>query len=167
MNLTMKTLQIYNIKAIILLVGLLVTPQLVHSQGFDLEDRPKAKERIEQLKKIRLIDILDLDENSAEKFFARYKQYQKKVEESLSNLREAVADLENSVRSKTNKDYTRKADLVIDKQAELANAISEKLRAMKSILTEEQYAKFIVFESNFAAQLQKMIMERKQHKKNE
>jgi len=162
----MRTLQRYNFILFLLLAGMISFPQLGIAQGFGLEDRPKAKERIEQLKKIRLIDILELDESGAEKFFARYNQYQKKVEESLSNLRQAVSDLENSVRTKTNKDYSRKSDVVIDKQAELANAVSEKLRALKSILTEEQYAKFIVFESNFAAQLQKMILERKQHKKN-
>jgi hypothetical protein len=160
----MKTRQRFNVFAVALIIGLTL-PMVSKSQGGGLEDRPKAKERIEQLKKIRLIDVLELDESGAEKFFARYNQLQKKVEEARAILQEAVADLERNVQSKSGKDYVRKADLVIDKQAALANAISDKLRAMKTILTEEQYGKFIVFESNFAAQLQKMILEHKQQKK--
>ncbi len=159
----MKTPRYFNLAVFALLIGLVV-PFSGKSQGMGLEDRPKAKERIEQLKKIRLIDILELDETGAEKFFARYNQYQKKVEEARANLHDAVEDLERNVQSKSGKEYSRKADIVIEKQTALANAIAEKLRAMKTILTEEQYGKFIVFENNFAAQLQKMLMERKQRK---
>lgn len=143
---------------------LVVLPLTGKSQGAGIEDHPKAKERIQQLKKVRLIDILQLDEASAEKFFARYNQYQKAIDDARSALKDAVADLEKNVQSNSGKEYSRKSDLVIEKQNALSNAISERLKAMKSILTEEQYAKFVVFENNFAGQLQKMLMERKQKK---
>ncbi|MBI3258190.1 MAG: hypothetical protein HYZ54_01725 [Ignavibacteriae bacterium] len=158
----MKTRLFFKITVIALTLA--VMPFIGKSQVAGIEDHPKAKERIQQLKKIRLIDILELDEASAEKFFARYNQYQKTVEDARANLKEAVADLEKNVQSKSSKEYSRKADLVVEKQTALANAVSERLKAMKSILTEEQYAKFIVFENNFAGQLQKMLMERKQKK---
>ena len=158
----MKTRQSFNIAVIIFII--LLMPFTGKSQGMGMDDHPKAKERIQQLKKVRLIDILELDEASAEKFFARYNQYQKAVEDARANLKEAVSDLERNVQSKSGKDYSKKSDVVIEKQVILANAMTERLKAMKSILTEEQYAKYIVFENNFAGQLQKMLMEHKQKK---
>ncbi len=158
----MKTRLFFKITIFALMI--VIMPFAGKSQGVGMEDHPKAKERIQQLKKIRLIDILQLDEASAEKFFARYNQYQKPIDDARASLKEAVADLEKNVQSNSGKEYSRKSDLVIEKQNALANAISERLKVMKSILTEEQYAKFVVFENNFAGQLQKMLMERKKRK---
>ncbi|MBK9246773.1 MAG: hypothetical protein IPM69_01335 [Ignavibacteria bacterium] len=145
-----------------------LTPLLLHSQQFNkFDDRPKAKERIEQLKKMRLIDILDMDETTAEKFFIKYNNLQKKIEDAKSELQEAVSDLERTVRAKSSKsgEYYRKSDFVLEKQNLLNTSVSDKIKSMRTFLTEEQYAKFIVFENNFAAQLQKMLLERKQEHK--
>lgn len=168
----MRTLQFYNLvrQCCLLCVLWLAAPLVIHAQQFNkFEDRPRAKEKIEQLKKMRLIDILDMDEQTAEKFFTRYNQLQRKIEEVKVELQDAVTDLERSVRAKTGKsgEYYRKADIILEKQTALNAAVADKIRAMKSLLTEEQYAKFIVFENNFAAQLQKMLLERKQERQND
>ncbi|MFN8358429.1 MAG: hypothetical protein U0264_00815 [Candidatus Kapaibacterium sp.] len=157
----------FSILPLVVLMIICLSPSVLMSQQFNrLEDRPKAKEKIEQLKKMRLIDILDMDEQTAEKFFTRYNQLQKKIEEAKLDLQESVSDLEKAVRSKAGKsgDYYRKADVVLEKQNALNAAVSDKIKSMRSLLTEEQYAKFIVFENNFVAQLQKMLLERKQER---
>lgn len=120
---------------------------------------PKAKERIEMLKRTRLTDVLYLNEQDAEKFFAKYDQSQKKVEDAREQLRSAVADLENSVQKKSD-DMTKKCEIVFEKQTALNTAMIEKIRSMKSILTDEQYGKLVIFEHNFPLQLQKMLMKR-------
>jgi len=168
----MKTRQFYNhlLSCLLLSMVWLSSPLLLSAQQFNkFEDRPRAKEKIEQLKKMRLIDILDMDEPTAEKFFTRYNQLQRKIEDAKIELQDAVSDLERSVRAKAGKtgDYYRKADIILEKQNALNAAVADKIRAMRSLLTEEQYAKFIVFENNFAAQLQKMLLERKQERQNE
>ncbi len=167
----MKTRLFYNrMLFCILSILSLSVPILLSAQQFNkLEDRPRAKEKIEQLKKMRLIDILDMDEPTAEKFFTRYNQLQRKIEDAKVELQDAVSDLERSVRAKAGKtgDCYRKADIILEKQNALNAAVADKIRAMRSLLTEEQYAKFIVFENNFAAQLQKMLLERKQERQNE
>ena len=102
--------------------------------------------------------------NPSSKYYCKAINAKKAVEDARANLKEAVSDLERNVQSKSGKDYSKKSDVVIEKQVILANAMTERLKAMKSILTEEQYAKYIVFENNFAGQLQKMLMEHKQKK---
>ena len=168
----MRTHQFYNHLLSCLLISTLwlSSPLPLSSQQFNkFEDRPKAREKIELLKKMRLIDILDMDEPSAEKFFTRYNQLQRKIEDAKIDLQDAVSELERFVRAKTGKtgDYYRKVDVILEKQNALNAAVTDKIRAMRSLLTEEQYAKFIVFENNFASQLQKMLLERKQERQNE
>lgn len=120
---------------------------------------PKAKERIEMLKRTRLTDVLYLNEQDAEKFFAKYDQLQKKVEDAREQLRSAVAELERSVQKKSD-DMIKKSEIVFEKQTALNTAMIEKIRGMKSILTDEQYGKLVIFEHNFPLQLQKMLMKR-------
>ncbi len=127
---------------------------------------PKANERIELLNRTRLTDLLYLNEQDAEKFFAKYDQQQKKVEEAREQLRGAVAELERSVQKKSD-DIPRKSETVFEKQTALNSAIIEKIRAMKSMLTDEQYGKLVVFEHNFPLQLQKMLMKRAKKQMND
>ena len=102
----------------------------------------------------------------AEKFFAKYDQQQKKVEEAREQLRGAVAELERSVQKKSD-DIPRKSETVFEKQTALNSAIIEKIRAMKSMLSDEQYGKLVVFEHNFPLQLQKMLMKRAKKQMND
>jgi hypothetical protein len=57
-------------------------------------------------------------------------------------------------------DIARKSENVLEKQTLLNSAMIEKIKAMKSMLNEEQYGKLVIFEHNFPLQLQKMLMKR-------
>lgn len=127
---------------------------------------PKAKERVEMLKRTRLTDVLYLNEQEAGKFFAKYDQLNKKAEDAREAMRAAVEDLEHAVQKKSD-DLVKKSDAVFDKQTAYNNAIIEKLRALKPLLTDEQYAKLVIFEHNFPLQLQKMLMKRARNGKDD
>ncbi len=60
----------------------------------------KAKQSIAQLKKLKLIETLDLNEQMAEKFFVRYNAEQKKVDEATKALNESIRQLEQAARQK-------------------------------------------------------------------
>ena len=55
------------------------------------------KNKINQLKKIKLIDILRLDENNVDKFFARYGEQDRKVEEQRFQLKNSINQLEQAI----------------------------------------------------------------------
>jgi hypothetical protein len=122
----------------------------------------KAKERIEQIKKMKLLDILNLDEAAAEKFITKYTTYENKVNEKRQALDEVTDELQKSVRKKESKDDVSKlTKSYLDLQKQFFDAIADKTKAMSSILNEEEYAKFLIFENEFPKELQKVLFEKK------
>ncbi len=139
----------------IFIVAILISVSCVGSA--QAQHREKVKERVDILRKTRLADVLFLNEQDAPKFFAKYDLLQKKVREAREGLRSAISELENSVQKKSG-NLSQKSEVVFEKQTAYNNAMIEKIRGLKPILTEEQYAKLVVFEHNFPLQLQKILM---------
>lgn len=121
----------------------------------------KAKERVKQIKKIKLLEILELDEPSSEKFLAKYTVWEKKIEDKMVNLDNAIEDLHSSLRKNDSKDVitnlTNKATLA---QKDMMNILFDAQNDFKSILNETQFAKLVVFEHKFKDEMQKIIMDR-------
>jgi len=120
----------------------------------------KAKERIEQLKKMKLLDILNLDEAASEKFLASYSQYEKKIEGKKSELDDVSKELRHAVRDKSSKDEIKKlSSKYIDLQTQFFDLLKTRLQAMSSLLSDTDYAKYLVFENEFPKELQKILFE--------
>ena len=121
----------------------------------------KALERIGQMKKSKLLEILDLSEESSNKFLSKYTAWEKKVLEQKKAIDEASADLESSLRKGDGKDVLiQKSQKLIEAQVKLQNLNTEKLKAMKEVLNDVEYAKFLVFEDRFPKELQRMILKK-------
>jgi hypothetical protein len=122
----------------------------------------KAMERIEQLKKVKLLDYLKLDEQASDKFLSKYNAYESKILEKKKALDKANDDLRESIKKEAGKDeLSKKTQDVLKFQEELSSAVLEKMKGMKSILDEKKYAIFVVFENTFAQELRKRIMKLK------
>ncbi len=127
----------------------------------------QLKNKINQLKKIKLIDILRLDENNVDKFFARYGEQERKVEEQRFQLKNSINQLEQAIQNNVGEKETQQLiQNIHNKDIALVNATIEKQKALKSLLDDQQYAKLIVFEYQFMTKLQKALIDKKK-KKNE
>lgn len=127
----------------------------------------QLKNKINQLKKIKLIDILRLDENNVDKFFARYGEQDRKVEEQRFQLKNSINQLEQAIHNNVGEKETQQLiQNIHNKDIALVNATIEKQKALKSLLDDQQYAKLIVFEYQFMTKLQKALIDKKK-KKNE
>lgn len=127
----------------------------------------QIKNKINQLKKIKLIDILRLDENNVDKFFARYGEQERKVEEQRFQLKNSINQLEQAIQNNVGEKETQQLiQNIQNKDIALVNATIEKQKALKSLLDDQQYAKLIVFEYQFMTKLQKALIDKKK-KKNE
>ena len=103
---------------------------LIDSNAFS-QPNPKAIEQLKQFKKIKLLEILDLDEATAEKFLVKYNANEKKVEEKKKLLDDAVQDLENSLKNVASKDeISKKTERVLQVTQEFQKAIDESLQSM-------------------------------------
>ena len=148
----------YHLKT--LLIIFLAFFLLFNSNAF-AQPNPKAMEQLKQFKKIKLLEILDLDEATAEKFLVKYNANEKKVEEKKKQLDDAVQDLESSLKNVASKDeISKKTEKVLQLTQEFQKIIDESLQSMKSILNEVQYAKYIIFEQRFRGEVQRAIIER-------
>ncbi|TAE29896.1 MAG: hypothetical protein EAZ92_05655 [Candidatus Kapaibacterium sp.] len=128
---------------------------------------PKAKQqeggeaKIKQLKKLKLIEKLDLDDATAEKFFVRYNGGQKKVEEARKALDEATNELDKAKASGNNDKIKQVTESMLQKHKNLQDVTNEMLKSIRGVLTEKQYAEFLVFEAKFPEILRKSLQERK------
>ena len=123
-------------------------------------------DKINQLKKIKLIDILRLDENNVDKFFARYGEQERKVEEQRLQLKNSINQLEQAIHNNAAEKEIQQLVQHI-KDIALVNATIEKQKALKSLLDDQQYAKLIVFEYQFMTKLQKALIDKKKKKNYE
>lgn len=119
----------------------------------------KAKERIAMMKKMKLLEILNLDEQNSEKFMVKYSVYEKKVEEQRMAVDATADELGAAIKKDASKeDIANLTDKLINNQAKLNDVYLEKLKAFKTVLEPKEYAKFLVFESKFMKELQKILM---------
>jgi hypothetical protein len=115
-------------------------------------DRMKPMQKMEELKKIKLIEILQMDEETNVKFFTRRSEHIKKIESlnfaSQQKIEQIAGIIEDGKES--NSTNLKKA---IDEYLQLQeNVMQERQNFFKSaseILTIEQLGKLVVFEEKF------------------
>lgn len=127
----------------------------------------RAKERIADFKKMKLLKILDLDEKTSEKFLVKYNSAEQAIREKQDKLDEAILSLENLIRRKSTKsEISQQTQKVLDLQKELVDTMFEQQKELKSLLSEEQFARYVIFENRFRERLHKAIVNRAKGKIN-
>ena len=132
-----------------------------------MHDRPPQhmRDKVDQLEKIKLIETLEMDEETTLRFFSRRSEHRTKMEELTEQADEIITQME--VIFKSGKVYT---EVELQSLIEEANAIHKQIVRKKSdfinslddILTTEQIAKLIIFERRFKDELRRaMFKERK------
>jgi bacterioferritin (cytochrome b1) len=121
-------------------------------------------DKMKSFKKIILIDKLKMNEEQATRFFARYQQYEEYIKEAQKELEKALIQLDEL--QKTGKqEYGKAIQHVFDKDLAMRKTIVDRMKAMKGILSEQQYAQYILIEHRLLDNLQKMVKQRKNRMK--
>jgi hypothetical protein len=125
------------------------------------EQREAMRERIEGLRKVKLMDLLELEGAQVEQFFSVYNPLQKAVYQAKAAVDAAVSDLVDADRAKAD-DATlaAKAALVLERQHALVQAVEARERGVKAVLSVRQHARYVGFEAGFMDELQRMILRR-------
>ncbi|MBX3042120.1 MAG: hypothetical protein KIT33_11350 [Candidatus Kapabacteria bacterium] len=119
------------------------------------------KERIDVAKKMRLLEILDLNENESDKFLAKFTILEKNVKDKSDEFKKANDDLVEYIeKNPKGKDLTEKSNAVLKAQRNLHAAVEAKISDMKQVLSEDNFAKYVAFEIQFARKMRKMILDR-------
>ena len=126
------------------------------------EDRPLIKDRLEEFEKIRLLEVLELDEETAVKFIIRRNNHRKTMDSIIEKRFLMINDLQNNIKSEKYSDNDIKKDInkILSIEKELAEERSRFIVSLYDILTVEQVAKVITFEDRFRSDIKKMIEQR-------
>jgi len=155
-------------KSKISLILVLIAVMAISAAAQPPMDGPKAKEKIAELKKIKLLEILSLDEETSVKFLSKYTVIEKKIGEKKMMLDKAVEELHEALKKSASKDeIAEKTQKMIQLQQEFQKEAMDSRLSMKSVLNDVEFAKFIVFEHKFRQEFAKLMFERMRERRGQ
>ncbi len=148
-------------------VILLLSINLIAQRELDM--RPGIHDRIDQLEKIKLIETLQMDEETTLKFFARRSEFKNEMEEIHKNIDDKLDKLEKAVNSNNVKDEELKSLIgelnQLHKQLDINK--EQFTNSLTDILTYTQIANLVLFERKFKEELRKAIFKDKRMKRRQ
>jgi hypothetical protein len=138
------------------------------SQNTIFAQSQKVKQRLDIIKKMKLMDALELDDKTEEKVLQTYSDWENKIEDQQDKLTGVAKDLNNALnKSQADKTIQKLTDDYIKAQQLLLTMSIDKNKEIRKILGARNFAKFIVFEHFFNIELRKMIFQKIKKDKNE
>jgi hypothetical protein len=123
-------------------------------------DRHFSK-KFEELQKIKLIETLDLDEESALKFFARRNAHNNNVKEIKKEEERIIVKMETLVNKEGSKDqYQQLLNEHFNNENNLLKERSRFIKSLNDILTDEQITKMVIFERRFKENVRDLLIEK-------
>ena len=143
----------------IISVALLFSSVLFAQKGKWEDEELRAK--FEELEKIKLIEVLQMDEETTLRFFARQSEHKKQQDEIQDNIRTNSDNLEallKSEKSVSTEELKSKINEINNLQLQLEKNRVDFINSLSDILSYEQIAQLIIFEKRFRNEVRKMIM---------
>lgn len=141
---------------LVLSVSLFAQPMMKHHRG--------PKERLEELEKIKLLETLQLDEEIAGRFLVRQKEFRDNQRELMDQRDAILLEMETALQKGKNVgeyDYGKSIKNLSEMEKKIGNHREEFINSLSDILTTEQTAKLIVFESKFKQELREALRMRR------
>ena len=142
------------------LIGLLSLFMFFSITSLHGQNPEKMRERLKTYKKIMLMEKLNLNEEQSIKFFYRYAEHEGFILKAKVELDEAIDMLDQGVESGKG-DNEKAIQLVFEKDIALKKVIIERIKSMKSVLSEKQFGKYVVIEYKLLDDIKKAMKKRR------
>jgi hypothetical protein len=150
------------------LAGLALFAVAVAAQDVQPPVQGKAAERVEQFKKIRMMEVLGLDEQSSIKFFARYNKNLAVMKDLRQQQVQALARIQSLRKSKaSDAEYAKVVSDLRSLEDQVNQTKSKYIDDLKDVLTNKQLAEYLVFELRFQQNLRDLVRDVQQKNKQE
>ena len=117
-------------------------------------------ERVQRFKKMRLIEVLKLNEDESVRFFAKQNAHEEKVRDMIKSRNTAIDEIETKVRDKADAKELQKLSTSVMEIDDKVFAERKRFQdEIRNFLTPEQFGKFLVFERNFEHRLRESMDE--------
>ena len=117
-----------------------------------------AAERIAQYKKLRLMEVVQMNEETSVRFFARYNKHEENIRAIGMERNELIDQLQKL--SRLNSNDAEMEDIIKNIGFSDEKVLEERTKFMKElreVLSVEQLSKFIIFERNFNKYLRELM----------
>jgi len=121
-------------------------------------------DKYEQLEKVKLIELLNLDEETTLKFFARRNESKSKMREINDELHKLMDKVGDRIREEKKIDDQTSVKYIarIQELEKMHHTERERfLKSVENILTKEQMLKYLLFENRFRDEVRKKFFNRK------
>lgn len=121
----------------------------------------EMRERFEELEKIKLIETLQMNEETTLRFFARQSEHKLQQNEIHEKIKVNINDLDvmlKSGRAVVTEELKSKISEINSLQLQIEKNRVDFINSLDDILSYEQIAKMIIFEKTFRNEVRKMIM---------
>ncbi|MFZ0453272.1 MAG: hypothetical protein WCE54_13835 [Ignavibacteriaceae bacterium] len=148
-------------KIIFLIISATLLQGIAFPQG--REHHKEIREKIEQLEKIKIIEALKMDEQTTLKFFARRTEFRDKLKDLMGKENDLLDKMDNFIKSskdKNNSKYQGLIDQYSDLEQKMFDAKQSFITSLPDILSQEQIAKFLVFQRQFREEVREILFKR-------
>ena len=153
-------------KKLILLVIIIVSVSVTLNAQRKQDRKHQVPDKIEQLEKIKLIETLEMDEETTLRFFSRRSEFEREMNKIHKAIDEKLDKMEKMVNSDNVQDEELKAAI------EELNLMHQKLdknkadfiNSLTDILSYKQIAKMVLFERKFREELRRALFKDKRKK---
>lgn len=123
-------------------------------------------ERIERFKKMRMVEMLELNEEQSVRFFARYNEHETRRRDLMRQRDELLDKIERLLRNKAEaKEYEKLFTDVIEINRRIGEERLAFFNSLSDLLTIEQRAKLLLFERRFENELREAMREARQRRR--
>lgn len=117
-----------------------------------------VQKKIEELEKIKLMEVLDLKEDAMLKFFARRKNFLDKFHQLEEEKNDKIDELQKVIDSNDEQALKKRIDEINSLDENIIKNRIDFINSLNDILNEQQIAKVVVFDRNFRRELRDMII---------
>ena len=145
--------------SLLVLTVLFFSTNLFCQKGKWQDEEMRAK--FEELENIKLIETLQMDEETTLRFFSRKSEHKLQQDEIQEKIREDIENLDvilKSGRAVTTEELKSKMDEINNLELQLEKNKVEFLNSLTDILSYEQIAELIIFEKRFRNEVRKLLM---------
>lgn len=119
------------------------------------------RSKLEELEKIKLIESLNLDEETAVRFIARRSEHMRKMKDIMDEREKLIENLEADIRDnkKENDDYwNKRTEQILSLDGKTIELKKQFYTSLEEIFTKKQIARLIAFEHVFRRELRETIL---------
>jgi len=121
----------------------------------------EAREKFVQLEKIKLIETLEMDEETTLRFFARRSENRKQQDAIQEKIQLKIDNMDvilKSGRAVTDEEIKTNINEINNLQLQFDKGRVDFVNSLSDILSYEQIGKLIIFEKRFRNEVRKLIM---------